>query len=126
MNLQPSFASEGTFTPDDLLISGPTTSESIVLASGAGVLTRGTVIGKITASGKYLKSLSAAVDGSQTPDLILAEDVDATSADKTTLAYASGVFNSGALILGSAHTIASIKEGLRAKNIQIQAANAVR
>lgn len=126
MNEQPKFASEGTHTPSDLVIQGPITSESIVLASGAGSLTRGTVLGKITASGKYLKSLSGASDGSQTPDLILCEDIDATSADKTTLAYSSGVFNSNALVLGASHTLASIKEGLRAKNIIIQAANAAR
>ena len=77
------------------------------------------MLGKITASGKYLLSLSAASDGSQTPDLILAEDVDATAADVKALAYARGDFAAAALTLGTGHTVASITEGLRAKGITI-------
>jgi hypothetical protein len=75
------------------------------------------VLGKITASGKYTLSLSAAADGSNTPDLILAEDCDATSADKQAVAYSRGDFMAEKLILGAGHTVASIKEGLRVKNI---------
>jgi hypothetical protein len=80
-------------------------------------LVRGAVLGKITASGKYNLSLSGASDGSQTPDLILAEDVNASAGDKTAIAYSRGDFNAQALTIGTAHTIASIKEGLRVKNI---------
>ena len=83
------------------------------------VLARGAVLGLITASGKYKLSASAAADGSQTPDLILAEAVDATSADTTVLAYERGDFNSNALTLGAGHTVASVREGLRAKGITL-------
>jgi type 1 fimbria pilin len=82
------------------------------------------VLGKITASGKYNKSLSAAADGSQTPDAILAEDCDATAADKVTIAYFAGQFNENSLTLGAAHTVASIKEGLRGKGIHLISATA--
>lgn len=75
-------------------------------------------------SGKYIKSLSAATDGSQTPDAILAEDVDASSADKEGMAYFRGTFAEGALTLGTAHTAATIREGLRAKGIDIVAVQA--
>lgn len=68
-------------------------------------------------SGKYILSLAAATDGSQEPVAILAEAVDATSADKTTLAYVSGVFNSTAMTFGSGHTAASVAAGLREKGI---------
>ena len=64
-------------------------------------------------------SLSAAADGSQTPDLILAEDCDASGGDKTALAYSRGDFNANALTLGTAHTVASILDGLRAKGVVI-------
>jgi hypothetical protein len=37
---------------------------------GAGVLPRGALLGKITASGKYVLSLAAANDGSQVPDAV--------------------------------------------------------
>lgn len=71
------------------------------------------------ASGEYKLSASAANDGSQTPDLILAEDVDATTGDKLGLAYARGDFAIQALTIGTGHTAASITEGLRAKGITI-------
>lgn len=71
------------------------------------------------ANGEYKLSASAANDGSQTPDLILAEDCNATAGDKTALAYERGDFNANALTLGTGHTVASIREGLRAKGITI-------
>lgn len=119
----PASFSSTSFTPDRL-IAGPqigVIARQITLITGQN-LTRGAVLGKITASGKYNLSLSAAVDGSQTPDLILAEDTDATAADKETIAYEAGVFNTNALTLGAAHTLASIQEGLRAKGIHFQTA----
>lgn len=94
-------------------------SQKITLLSGQN-LVRGTVLGKVTASGKYVKSLSAAVDGSQVPDLILVENKDASAGDKETLAYEAGIFNERALTLGTAHTIASIREGLRVKGIHLK------
>lgn len=70
-------------------------------------------------SGKYVLSLAAATDGSQIPDLILAEDADATSADYPALAYARGDFITQALTIGTGHTAASITEGLRTKGITL-------
>lgn len=55
--------------------------EGIVVVSGAGVVDSGTVLGKITASGKYKPVTVAAVDGSQNAAAILLDAVDATSAD---------------------------------------------
>lgn len=69
----------------------------VTIASGAGVLTTGTVLGKITASGKFKAYQDGASDGSEVAKLILAEDVDATSADVKAMAYASGHFNEAAL-----------------------------
>lgn len=114
-----------SYTPDRL-IAGSTDNliaRQITLISGQN-LTRGTVLGKITASSKYNKSLSAAVDGSQTPDAILAEDCDASGGDKLTIAYFAGQFNENSLTLGTAHTVASIKEGLRGKGIHLIPATA--
>lgn len=70
-------------------------------------------------SGKYNLSLSAAVDGSQTPDLILAEDTNASAGDKTTVAYARGDFLESKLTIGTAHTADSIREGLRGKGVNL-------
>lgn len=120
MNLQASFATEGTYTPDTLVAGNAhlLVARTVTVLSGQN-LVRGAVLGKITASSKYQLSASAAADGSQTPDLVLAEDVDASAADKPALAYARGDFNAGALTLGAGHTVASITEGLRAKGIAL-------
>ena len=114
------FQTEGTYTPDNLLAGNAhlLVARKVTVLSGQ-VLQRGAVLGTITSSGKAILSLATAVDGSQTPDLILAEAVDATGADATALAYARGDFNAGALTLGTGHTVASIREGLRAKGITL-------
>lgn len=88
----------------------------ITLISGQN-LTRGALLGKITASGKYTLSLSAAADGSQTPDLILADDTDASAGDVVTIAYSRGDFDENAVTFGAGHTAASVRETLRGKGI---------
>lgn len=55
--------------------------EEVIVISGAGKLVSGTVLGKITASGKYKPVTVAASDGSQNAAGILLNPVDATSAD---------------------------------------------
>lgn len=115
-----SFKTEGTYVPDALIAGNAhlLAGRKVTIISGQN-LVRGTVLGKITSGGKYNKSLSAASDGSQTPDLILAEDCDASAGDQQALAYSRGDFNAGALTLGASHTVASITEGLRVKGIVI-------
>lgn len=76
-------------------------------------------ISVVAANGEYRLSAAGASDGSQTPDLILAEPVDATTRDIEALAYERGDFNANALTLGAGHTVASIRDGLRAKGITI-------
>lgn len=55
--------------------------EEIIVASGSGKVLSGTVLGKITASGKYKPVTVAAADGSQNAACILLNPVDATAAD---------------------------------------------
>ncbi len=115
----PASFSSTSFTPDRLVVGGEIITRSITVASGQGVLTRGTVLGKITASGKYAKSASGSSDGSQTPDCILTEDIDATSADVVVPGYFAGQYNDAAIVLGAGHTADSIREGLRGKDIHL-------
>ena len=105
----------------DKLIAGsfPRVSKSITLITGQN-LVRGAVLGKITASGKYTLSLSASVDGSETPALILTKAADATAADLVTLGYQSGEFNEDALTIGTGHTADSIRDGLRDLSIYLK------
>jgi hypothetical protein len=119
MDYKAKFATEGTYTPDGLIAGNAhlLVGLKVTVKSGQN-LVRGAVIGK-DGDGKYLLSLSAAIDGSQTPDLIMAEDCDASAGDKQALAYERGDFAANALTLGTGHTVASIREGLRAKGITI-------
>lgn len=112
-NLQPAFDNAAGSLAHDNLIAGDAVNmvtESIVLDTGN--LKRGALLGRL-ANGKYVLSLAAAEDGSQTPVAILAEDTDATSADKTTVAYLTGEFNTAAMTFGTGHTAANTKAGLR-------------
>jgi len=61
--------------------NGNISRDNIVIVSGAGVVRAGTVLGKITASGKYTPSPHTGADGSQTAVAINLYEVDATSAD---------------------------------------------
>ena len=117
------FKTEGVYAPDAMLAGNAhlLVARKVIVLTGQ-VLSCGAVLGTITASGKTILSLSAAADGSQTPDLILAEDVDATDSDVTALAYERGDFNALAVTLGTGHTVASVREGLRAKGITLLAA----
>lgn len=55
--------------------------DTIVIASGSGKVAPGTVLGKLTASGKYVPSPATGSDGSQTGVALPIHGVDATSAD---------------------------------------------
>ncbi len=57
------------------------TRETVTLASGAGKLAPGTVLGKITTGGKYTILAPAATNGSQNAAGILWGAADATDAD---------------------------------------------
>ncbi|MEZ0468496.1 head decoration protein [Phaeobacter sp. SYSU ZJ3003] len=57
------------------------TRETITVASGAGKLEPGTVLGKITTGGKYTGLAPSATNGSQNAAGILWAGVDATAAD---------------------------------------------
>lgn len=61
----------GTLSRDIITIS----------SAAAAILPVGQVLGKITASGKYIPCLTAAVDGSQFAAAILYNQVDATTDD---------------------------------------------
>src|SRR5581483_8918035 len=74
--------SSATFTPDRLIASeDEILSRKVTILSGQN-LVRGAVLGKVTASGKYVLSLSGSSDGSEVPDAILATDTGASGGDK--------------------------------------------
>jgi len=109
-----------TFTPDKL-IAGEYPIVTDIVTIDTGVLTRGTCLGKITATGKYVICDSAGTDdGRRTPVAILAEDVDATSADVQAVVYLSGSFNAAAVTFGGTDTAATHRAALRDLNIYLK------
>ena len=54
--------------------------EGVVTFAAAGTIASGTVLGKVTASGKYVVSKQAATDGSEVPAAIMWADKVATAA----------------------------------------------
>lgn len=67
----------------DVVISdvGSLSYDAITIASGAGVLEAGTVLGQVTASLKWVSSPATGSDGSQVAGAVLMVPVDATAAD---------------------------------------------
>lgn len=114
-----SFTSDA-YVPDQLIAGNAhlLLSRKVTLASGQN-LKRGALLGMITADGKYTLSLSASGDGSEAPDLILAEDTDASAADVDTVAYERGDFAERHVIFGTGHDADSVREALRAKGIRL-------
>lgn len=61
--------------------NGQRSRENITIASGAGIIAPGTLLGKVAASGKFVASAVGATDGSQTVVAVALYGCDATSAD---------------------------------------------
>lgn len=77
--------------PGEFILSeanGQRSRETITIASGAGAIAAGTVLGKVTASGKYIASAVGASDGSEVPAAINIYGADASSADAVVSAIA--------------------------------------
>jgi hypothetical protein len=102
----------------DNLIAGdfPMITEELTILTGNN-LKRGTVLGKITASGKCVAVDSTKSDGSQTPSAVLSEDADASAGDKQACAYLTGEFSASALIFGGTDVVATHKTALRTLSI---------
>ncbi len=103
------------------LIGGtfPFRMETATIASGQGELSKGSVLGRVTASGEYKLSAAAAEDGSQTPEAILGHDVDTTSGAVTGNIIVSGDILDGALVFGEGHTVDTVAYPLRQNNIYL-------
>lgn len=84
----------------DGLIAGefPRVEESVLIVAGSGEVKRGTVLGRITASGKLKPYNNTASDGSETAVGILAADVVATTGDAGGYMYVTGMYAEAKLI----------------------------
>lgn len=94
----------------------PVVADEVTIAEGA-VLKRGTVIGKITASGLCVAVDSTLENGAQAVYGVLAEDTNAAEADKKAPAYFTGEYNEAALIFGGDDDADNHRDAARALGI---------
>lgn len=101
-------------------------NEEIIVASGAGVILPGTIIAKITASGKYVVHDTTLSNGAQLPAnaVILFNRVDATAADVKAVATVNGpaTINGNMLtyLTGmSAPNMLAVRNALRLKGLKV-------
>ncbi|QLR46865.1 head decoration protein [Citrobacter sp. RHBSTW-00986] len=110
------------FVPDQLVAG------TLQLVTDSGIITggafkRGTVLGLVSASGKYTQCVKTAEDGSQAPVAILVDDVDASSSDQTGGLYLMGEFNQNRVTIDASWTIAEMKAALRLLAIFLKDSN---
>lgn len=102
-----------TFTPSQLEAGDfPIVMDSGVIAVGQ-LLSRGAVLGQVTTSGEYVLCKAAAEDGSQSPKVILDQDVDTTDGAKSAPLRLTGQVLGSQLSLGDGLTLAAAKAALR-------------
>lgn len=83
-----------TYLPDQLIAGNEhLVTETQTLAQQAAVLARGTLLGKVTATGDLTVCVKTAADGSQTPYGILVDQTDATAGAVSCGVYVKGEFN---------------------------------
>lgn len=93
-------------TTTELILFGATFDDETLTSAGADTWVAGTLLGRVTASGKLTAYTSAAVDGSQVPLAVLAEDVEfAGAGDKPSRVIIEGHLRRGQLI---AHGVGAI------------------
>lgn len=97
--------------------------EIATVLSGSGVVVAGTVLAKVTASGKYVPVVDTAADGSQTAVAVLLRGVDATSADAKGAIIARNAEVNGKTLTYSATVVAAASQP--AKNTQLAAAGII-
>lgn len=66
--------------------NGSRSRETVTIAAAAGAMVDGTVLGKITASGKYVAYAAGAADGTEVAAGILIGNVADTAADQNAVA----------------------------------------
>lgn len=114
---EPRFLNRGTF---------PAYRGSVVIEKGQ-VLQKGSVLGRKTASGKYVlcaktadDGTTAIADGSEKARCLLQLDIDATDSDKFAPVFRTGAFLRLDLTVGKGHTLESVEDDLEQHNIYLE------
>ncbi|MDQ0472810.1 head decoration protein [Labrys wisconsinensis] len=91
-------------------------AEPETILSGQTLL-QWTVVGRVTASGKWIKCVASANDGSQVPRGITVDAVDASAGDLVGPVYKLGQFNPDLLAMDASWTAAALKAAFAGSGI---------
>lgn len=98
-----------TFSPEQLVLGGSDViTRPAIYASGANVAAL-VVCGRISATGKLVKSVQTASDGSEVPCAFPVADVASLAADKTAPTFIAGEFNVDDLVWDASWTSDELK-----------------
>lgn len=104
---------------DGLLVGNfPIHTQAIEVAQSQTLL-RGTVVGKITASGYLAACDHTASDGSEVPYGVMVEPVTTTSTELPGLIYDFGLFAADKLSFGGSSTLADLQDAMKAANLYV-------
>jgi hypothetical protein len=104
--------SAGSYTPEQRYADSgeiKTLTQTIAKVSAGAVIPAGTVLGKVTASGKLIPCLSGAVDGSNIPCAILPEAVNTVPGDVNFAVYIQGDFNLDWVVFDASFSTEALK-----------------
>jgi hypothetical protein len=95
-----------TYKPDELIADDKHTvaTGTVTVASGEGVVKRGTVLMR-NSSDKFVVANDSSGTPLGTAEVIVADDLDATSADAVANVYVSGDFRTDKLIVAEGYTL---------------------
>ena len=112
-----------TYVPDQLIAGDlKIVTDGGATITGAAALKRGTVLGRVTASGSYKLAVATATDGSQNPCAVLVSDTDATAADVQGAVYLMAELNGNALVIDPSLTLAAVRTAFRALGLFVKTA----
>jgi hypothetical protein len=99
-----------TYDPSTIEIGGTVVESTKVTILSGQTLAAGSVLGRVTASGKYVLSLAAAEDGSEVIQPVVAmHAVDASAGDVVADVWIAGKFDASKLVIGAGHAIADVR-----------------
>ncbi len=91
-------------------VAAMTANVTIAALSAAASYKRGTLLGVVTASGKYAIVDSAATTGEKVASVVLAKDIEVGTADVVATVYTRGIFNREKLVVKAESDSASAHE----------------
>ena len=91
------------------------TQERVIVNEASGLTYGiGTVLGKVTATGKYKRQEASAVDGSQTAAAVVLEDKTVTATGVLVLVRGPAIVNKARLVMGASTDLQAEKDAVYA------------